>query len=757
MTDFYIAKAGETHDGQKYANVSLAPDGKTYEQGRFLQETYRFACTYNSPKDAFDTIIYRQLNSVSVGDIITLKIYKGYVPDLTGVDQPTLTDSVLDEANLMASKSVTATATTATDYVFKFDQEFSDSNLTSQLAGDAPQFTVVQSLTDSSGTALTAHRTLFAVRTVVPEIFTFPTDFPSTSSADGGAGNSHFLLPDGSVSHSGSAADRPLALEFLKSTDIPLGNDSNDGLSLSTPKATVASVQAIRAFTPADKIVFRAGTYTTELAYGPDSSVLMEFDTLVELISLEAYEDEIVIFEMPVTKSYLVNFANISGLTDTDLYSVRNIQFRNGVGNATTAFMLFTQSSSSTKIIEFVLEGCTFTQLASEADLTHGALYASNTLRGTVRVKNNTFNIADARALNLTNQALVIVEGNTFNLNAPSSNDSSNAMFYLTGRSNPVMTTKVFIQNNTTTYNWAGNSGNNILHQLEYFHEMYFHSNDITINSTNINSSVFLDTIRPATSLTNGRTTTLIDIVGNTFTHNGGLGDTIEFYRAAGQTDYTHVVNLNYNHFIGNAVLQNKTGTECFNTKYMYASEFNCIGNTFEKYQDFLLLDDMQNTPYLVEDNIFKNGGNNNTGAGGDAIPLSIYVIESISGAIKNNTFFIEEEGTCIRLHSGVTNDVEVTGNSFVYLGDTRTDGEEYVVLNINANDLDEVFIDNNYYYGLEKLGDTTLFAYAPTATFDEAMAIADTDVTFHTTNIIKRDIAKSMTSRLTKDIAWKV
>jgi len=82
---------------------------------------------------------------------------------------------------------------------------------------------------------------------------------------------------------------------------------------------------------------------------------------------------------------------------------------------------------------------------------------------------------------------------------------------------------------------------------------------------------------------------------------------------------------------------------------------------------------------------------------------------------------------------------------------------EEYIIININPSDLDEVTIDNNYYYGLEKLGDTTLFEYAPTATFDEAMALADTDITFHTTNIIKRDVAKSMTSRLTKEIAWKV
>jgi len=758
MTDFYIAKAGVVQGGQKYAEVAVAaPSATVSHTDRVGGATYSWASVYNTPKDSFDSIKMRKVRNTT-GHITTLSVYSmGAIPDDQNTSEDdSETDRILRTDLLVASATHTQVVDNATgvdtDVVFDFNTTLSQANL-------GAAFTVVQSTTDGSGTRVGSSELRFDDRDAL-DYFTSPNDNQSTDSNTGGAGSTYYQVSDGAVWSTyaaGAQSDPCLAFELYNSTSISLGSDSNDGLSLSTPKATVASVQAITSFTSADKLFFRAGTYTTELAYGPDSNVHMEFDTFVELISLEAYEDEIVIFEMPATKSYMVTFANINGPSDTDLYSIRNIQFRNGAGDATTAFILFTQSGSSNKIIEFVVEGCTFTQLASEADLTHGALYASGTKRGTVRLKNNTFNIADARALNLTNQVVVILEDNTFNLSAPSSNDSSNAMFYISGVANPVMTSKVFIQNNTTTYNWAGDSGNNILHQLEYFNEMYFHNNTITINSTDTNSSVYLDTIRPATTTTNGRTTTLIDIVGNTFTNNGSRGDTIEFYRASSLTDHTHVVNLNYNHFIGNAVLQNKVNTECFNSEFMRATEFNCIGNTFERYQDFLDLVDMQNTPFVIEDNIFKNAGNNNFGSSGANLPLSLYVVQSNGGVIKNNTFFIAEEGTCIRLHSGVTNDVEIVGNSFIYLGDTRTDGEEYIILNINSNDLDEVLIDNNYYYGLEKLGDTTLFEYAPTATFAEAMALTDTDVTFHTTNLVKRDVVRPIASRMTKDIAWKV
>ena len=121
--------------------------------------------------------------------------------------------------------------------------------------------------------------------------------------------------------------------------------------------------------------------------------------------------------------------------------------------------------------------------------------------------------------------------------------------------------------------------------------------------------------------------------------------------------------------------MQNNTSNQVLDTTSMKATEFNCIGNKFEKYQDFMVLNDMQNTPFVIEDNIFKNAGNNNFGINGDTLAISLYVIESNGGTIKNNTFFIEEEGTCIRLHVGVTNNVTIKGNSFVYLGAPRTSG----------------------------------------------------------------------------------
>jgi len=542
----------------------------------------------------------------------------------------------------------------------------------------------------------------------------------------------------------------------------PSGSDSNDGLSLSTPKATVNSMQAAYNFTPADKIFFRAGTYTTELSYGPvgEVNIYMELDNVAEHVSLEGYADETVVFEMPVNEKTFVGFTNVNGPTDDTVYTIKKIHFKNGVGEASESFIMHTQSSSSTTFTKVLVDNCIFTQLATEADLTQGAVYSAGVVRGKIEVTNCEFNITDETAIFLKNQMLVTVTHNTFNIVSPTTNDNTDGMVKFLAISNPADSrrTELYFTNNEINYTFSdGMSGDTILIKPEYFNGMHINENTFNLTATNIQSNRIIDTIRPATSTSNGRTTDIINIVGNTFNNSTGRGDVIEFYRPSTQTTHTAVVNLNYNTFLGNDEMRNNTSNQVFDSFLMYATEFNCIGNTFSGYQDFIVLKNMQNTPFVIEDNIFKNGGNNNFGSSGDTIPLSIYVVESDGGVIKNNTFFIEEEGTCIRLHNAVTNDIEVTGNSFVYLGDTRTASEEYIILNINPADLDEVTIDNNYYYGLEKLGDTTLFEYAPTATFDEAMALTDTDVTFHTTNIIKRDVAKSMTSRLTKDIAWKI
>ena len=764
MTDFYIAKAGVVQGGQKYAEVAVAaPSATVSHTDRVGGATYSWASVYNTPKDSFDSITMRKVRNTT-GHITTLSVYSmGAIPD----DQNTSEDDSPTERLLRTSLLVASATHTQvvdndngvdTDVVFDFNTTLSQANL-------GAAFTVVQSTTDGSGTRVATSELRFNDRDALNH-FTNPNDNQSTNSSIGGAGSTYYQVSDGAVWSTyaaGAQSDPCLAFELYNSTSIPLGSDSNNGLSLSTPKATMASVQAIGAFTPADKIFFRAGTYTTELSYGPvaETLIYMEFDTPTEHISIEAYGDETVVFEMPVNEHYLLGFNNVNGSSNDDVYTVKNIQFRNGATTAVSqSFIYNTQSNSASTFYKFIVDGCTFTQLGTEIDIVRGAVYAALSNIASVEIRNCEFNIVDQKALTLSNQIGVVVENNTFNLVAPTTNDDRLSMFSFAGRQNAVnnQLSQLFFSKNKVNYTFSdGMSGDTIVIQPEYFNEMHFIGNTFNFEATNIQSDRIIDTFRPATTTQAGRTTSLINIIGNTFNNNTGRGDTIEFYRSTNFPENTAVVNFNYNTFVGNAEMQNNNSNQVLDTTSMKATEFNCIGNKFEKYQDFLLLNDMQNTPFVIEDNIFKNAGNNNTGAGGDDIPLSIYVIESNNGVIKNNTFFIEEEGTCIRLHNGVTNDIEVIGNSFVYLGDVRTNGEEYIILNINAADLDEVLIDNNYYYGLEKLGDTTLFEYAPTATFDEAMALTDTDVTFHTTNIIKRNVAKSMTSRMTKEIAWKV
>ena len=763
MTDYYIAKAGVSQGGQDYAEVIVAPSTATVtHSNRVGGATYSWACVYNTPSEAFDSIKMRAVRNTT-GHITTLSVYSmGAIPDDPNTSEDNAeTDRVLRTDLLVASATHTQVVDNSSgvdvDVVFDFNTTLSQANL-------GAAFTVVQSTTDANGVRVASSELRFDDRDALYH-FINPNDNQSSDSNVGGAGNMYYQTVDGGYfsSYTGAQVDPCLAFELYHSTSIPLGNDSNNGLAISTPKATVNSIQTAYDFTSADKLFFRAGTYTTELAYGPVSEVniYMEFDAPNEHISIEAYGDETVVFEMPVNEQYLLGLNNVNGSSNDDVYTIKNIQFKNGATTAASqGFVYLTQSNSSTTFCKFVIDGCTFTQLGTEIDLVRGGVYAGITNIGSVEIRNCEFNIVDVKAITLSNQIKAVIENNTFNLIAPATNDDRLAMFSLSGRQNAAnsQVTKLFFSNNIVNYTFSdGMNGDTILVQPEYFNEMHFFGNTFNFETTDIQSNRIIDTIRPATTTIAGRTTSIINIIGNTFNNNTGRGDTIEFYRSPLYPENTAVVNVNYNTFVGNAEMQNNLNNQVLDTTNMKATEFNCIGNIFEKYQDFLLLNDMQNTPFVIEDNIFKNGGNNNFGSAGDTIPLSVYIIESNGGTIKNNTFFIEEEGTCIRLHVGVTNDVTIEGNSFVYLGAPRTNSEEYIIININPADLDEVTIDNNYYYGLEKLGDTTLFEYAPTATFDEAMALADTDITFHTTNIIKRDVAKSMTSRLTKEVAWKV
>jgi hypothetical protein len=537
------------------------------------------------------------------------------------------------------------------------------------------------------------------------------------------------------------------------------GSDSNDGLSIGAPKATINSLQTTYNFSDADKIIFRAGTYNSALAYGPDPTIFMEFDTMTEVVSLEGYEGETVIFEPTGGDiSWLVSMHNIDVTSDNTTYTVKNIQFRNSTSDVTSGFLRLEQKTSDTNIVKFIVEGCTFTQTSSEADLTGSAVYSSTAGKVDFTVKNCTFSICDEKAIRLTNQLKATVENNIVNCNPPSTNDVASSMLLFSGKQNLTETTELHVRNNTIVFNHLDGGGNCIICQPEYYNKFYICNNTITINSDNpATDGAIIDFMRPATTTTNNRSTAEFNLVGNYVKNNHGRGDFLEFYRAGEDDANVGVFNITDNHWKGNNTIRDHTTSEVLNMDHCHAAAINIKRNTFEDFQDMIVMRNSDGIPHIIEDNVFKNTGNT-SGSAGATTPITVWAQDTVDTVtIKNNLFLIDEEGTCIYVSDNDNGIVEfiIEGNSFVYLGPEITDGDN-LITRIALNTVDEITIRNNYYYGLEGLKSTTLFNHDSSA-FPGPVnnAVADNGL-FHTSNIIKRK-KSGIISNMSKEIAWQV
>ena len=216
-----------------------------------------FAATYNSPQKAFNTLIYNQVHQY-IGDIVTCKIYRGYVPDHpdTTADD-SLPDNALDEANLMAEASYTCVEENftslntvdgvnrhgVTDLRFDFDVDLSAKNLISQVSDIPPCFTVYFSAISGGGTGNVPQGTAKSVGQTVwlsrnnPPIYLSPEDDAGTSyygniSSAGGAGNMYYHVPAGNAGDGGlifditalNNQDHPLACDFFYRSKTPFGS-----------------------------------------------------------------------------------------------------------------------------------------------------------------------------------------------------------------------------------------------------------------------------------------------------------------------------------------------------------------------------------------------------------------------------------------------------------------------------------------------------------------------------------------------------
>jgi len=769
MTDFYIAKAGELHDGQKYANVSLAPDGKTYEQAVFSSDPWRWASTYNSPKDAFDTIIYRQLQSTSVGDIVTLKIYKGYIPDLGDTDQPTLADRNLNAANLMASKSVTMTSTAATDYVFQFDQEFSDVNLTSQIAGDAPQFTVFQETTNSGGTVISAYRTLFAVRTVVPLIFTSPEDFgPDTDSGNGGAGNTHGASNGTFFGNSGSALDRPLALEFLKSTDIPLGIAAGTG-AIDSPVQTVAQVLPLGAEI-GDTVFFRTGTYDTEIDNQGDASYQCRLIN-DQAFNIKGYSGETVAFKPDNAVSFLLGFVSIrnnSGAETT--VTIENINFITAAdGSGCNAFMRLDSLVNTVDRINWEIKNCTFTQTGTQHSLTNGAIYnvSNPTVGESITVEDSTFNVRERNVIQ-ANPMSGDVRFKNCNITFDSPDNAVEAdiekPFFLNKFNNIALTTRFIMEDCSMVVTTPTLSEQHQLIQADYVNELIFLNNNITINpnATSSTAAPYNELIRAynkpsSIEGTSGRELNLFKFVGNTVIRNDTKGTVINLVGIAHPNGTGNSLIIEDNQFIcTNDLLRNQGALgKVVNMSSPACDTIRIRNNKIRNFQDGFDLTSGGTVEAVISGNEFENCGHDGASNYGD--PLMINLNEVGTGTSKTyitgNTFDLVEKQTCMNLSDSLdtTTKAVVEDNTFIMRGyrpSAGTVGD--FCLHTSATGGTQHSFKGNTYLNMENLRTNRFVLYGGVVkTIAEGLAY---DSEAHTSNAIKTLGTKSLVKpRLTK------
>ena len=279
MTDYYIAKTGETVGTQNYIDVERLPDGISVNNvsrraGGGVKR--RWAASYNTPTAAWDTIrLYRLTNGVS-GDVIKLRVYKGSIPDdLTINEDDAATERVLDENNFVSEATYTwasgslASMSTDTDVKFAFPISMNRSTLGSS-------YTVVMLAYDSNGDLVPASEVRLVSRSDLSH-YTSPRDMANEDgSGFGGPGNYYQTWHD--TDSTGVAWDKytgdfGLAFELQQSTSSPLGSDSNSGTSTS-PWATLAKVMTVA--NARDNVYFYAGTYDAELSHNADNTYLLK-------------------------------------------------------------------------------------------------------------------------------------------------------------------------------------------------------------------------------------------------------------------------------------------------------------------------------------------------------------------------------------------------------------------------------------------------------------------------------------------------
>tara|TARA_R110000796_G_scaffold249403_1_gene377146 strand:- start:49 stop:1743 length:1695 start_codon:yes stop_codon:yes gene_type:complete len=559
-------------------------------------------------------------------------------------------------------------------------------------------------------------------------------------------------------------------------TDFYIAKDGTSGGAgtVNDPVLTVAQVVALSGFTQpstAHTLIFRGGTYSTELALGDSPEYLLKF-VGITACNIKAATGETVIFETPYSRQYLLGYTSVTNNTGAELtLTIDGIDFRNqsSTNDVYFGFFRFEPSTSAAGVIHFVVKNSSIVQQAGENNLANGVVYSASVqpsgsnytldncvidikaqhviqiraLKGDVTIKDCdiTFSPPD--------DAVVADVDFPFFLQHPN-NAGANATFKMEG-------TKV-------TYNCVELQEGQQVFQLDYINEVRMIDNTLIINNhaneNNVNSlgEVIRTYNRPdSTTNVSGRALTHFEFSKNVVIRRDGKGDLIHLSGPQMDAGVGSKFIFNDNDIIvTNDIL--RTQDALGKVAFIDSSNSDTIHikrNKIRNHQDGFFIRNSGETEVLIEGNLFENCGEN---ASVNYLEPKMIELRDVGTGTNNvhitdNTFDIGQHQTCLYLsdNSDTTTKAIVEGNTFIKRDYHTSTGTNFCVhySGTGGDGTQHSFVGNQY-LNMENLRTTRFVVYGGNVkTLAQGLAY---DSEARTSNAIKTLGAKSLVKpRLTK------
>jgi len=551
-------------------------------------------------------------------------------------------------------------------------------------------------------------------------------------------------------------------------TDFYIAKNGTSGGTgtISDPVQTVAQVLALSNFiNPATQhtIIFRAGTYDTEIDTDNTTQYQLKLTGLAEACNLKGYEGETVIFKPVNDVQYLCSLVSIANNTGNEItLTIENIQFENNGSNEVgNAFIRMDSASNAATKVNTNVKNCTFTQDDGDVDLLVGCTYfGSAAIQGSdVTISDCTFNFHSRRCIHInTLKGLAIIKNNTINVTSPTlmaANDADKLLF-IAKPNNYAVDSTVKLEDNKFIYNLSSFNTDGDLIQLDYINNIVVSNNSFEINPaagvTTQDVGPLKNIIKIFNSATGvdpshvNRDLKTLNISSNIAIRNDTRGMFVELSGTASLDTASSfsgsVLNVDSNVIVATNDLIRESSIEGSFIKVTKSPmETIKIKNNFiSGLPDGIILKRGGEGSVTVENNVFDNMGRDGAGSYSEARAIEFLNVGTSSNPVqvRKNIFNIGELHTCLFLSgSSDTSHVNVEENTFMCPEFRSTSSSIFAMHYSSSGTESQHTFKNNYYLNTENLNATSIGVVGGV---NKTLAqLEGLETTLHTNNLVKR------------------